>query len=47
MKAAFNGKERDAEDWAALAARVHPRLRLDGISTPEGSLLSIITTMLE
>ncbi|KAL8828587.1 MAG: hypothetical protein Q9191_002505 [Dirinaria sp. TL-2023a] len=42
MKHVFNGKERDAEEWAALIERADSRLKIQKIVSPAGSLLSII-----
>ena len=36
-----NGKERDYDEWAALIARVDIRLRLRGVTSPPGSMLSV------
>ena len=42
MKQNCNGKERDRDDWASLIRQVDPRLRVEEIKSPKGSLLSVI-----
>ena len=42
MKQNFNGKERDADDWAKLFKVADPCFRLTRIKTPSYSMLSII-----
>lgn len=42
MKQNFNGKERDADDWAKLFLATDERFKIVGIKTPPKSLLSII-----
>ena len=46
MKHVFNGKERDADEWASLLAQVDPRLNLHSIKSPPQSMLSIIEVVL-
>lgn len=47
MKHVFNGKERDADEWANLLAQVDPRLKIQSIKSPPQSMLSIIEVVLE
>ena len=47
MKHVFNGKERDADEWANLLAQVDPRLKLQSIKSPPKSMLFIIEIVLE
>ena len=42
MAQSFSGKERDADDWAALVADVDHRLHIQEIKSPPHSLLSVI-----
>ena len=42
MKQNFNGKERDADDWAELLGVADPRFKLIQILSPPESTLSII-----
>ena len=42
MKAKFNSKERDADDWAALFKAADPRFKVRRVSCSPGSILSII-----
>ena len=47
MKHVFNGKERDADEWASLLAQVDPRLELRSIKSPPQSMLSIIEVVMK
>jgi len=38
----FNSKERDADEWRTLFEQADDRLKLDRISCPPGSILSVI-----
>jgi hypothetical protein len=47
MKEVQNAKERDAEEWATLFAQADPsgKLKFEGVKTPEGSVLSMISAV--
>ena len=42
MKAKFNSKERDTDDWKALLAAVDSRLKLQRVKSSPGSILSVV-----
>ena len=42
MNLTFNGKERDEDAWKDVLAKADRRFQLGKITTPKGSMLSII-----
>lgn len=47
IKALFNGKERDAEDWKQLFQDADPRFKFLGISVAPGIPLAVIQAQWE
>ncbi|KAK8058410.1 hypothetical protein PG994_008858 [Apiospora phragmitis] len=47
MMQLFNSQERDVTDWIAIIAQVQPRLRITGVSQPNGSDFSLLDIVLE
>ena len=47
MMTNFNASERELEDWKKLFSRADPRLVLQSVATPSGSVMSVMELVLE